>query len=61
MNRIQESWHTDPSEEEIARKTAEIRERWSDRELLSRSGCRAEKVSVQTVTIERQSPKPAQW
>ena len=61
MRTIGESWHDDPSEEEIVRVTAEIRERWSYREKRSRCNCRTEKVTVTTVVIERQNPRPAHW
>jgi hypothetical protein len=61
MVKIRESWHDDPSEDEIARVTAEIRARWTDRETRSRSNCMTERVTVTTVVIERQNPRPAHW
>jgi hypothetical protein len=61
MRKIRESWHDDPSEEEIARLAAQIRETWSDREKLSRANCRSERMTVTTVSIERQNPRPVHW
>ena len=61
MRKIRENRHEDPSEEEIARVTAEIRETWSDREKLSRANSRSDRMTVTTVSIERQNPSPVHW